>query len=58
MSNRKNELDVDLIGDPHSPLTEEEKKALNNYFNAKKAKERKIVSAPKKRTAKRKKSLI
>ena len=48
MRNKKNELDVDTIGDPDKPLTEEEKKALNDYFNSKKAKATKLHSVQKK----------
>ena len=57
MRNRKNELDVDFIGG-EGPLTEEVKKALNDYFKAQKAKESKRDSVAKKRAAKRKKSLV
>ena len=55
--NRKNELDVDFIGDPDHPLTEEESKAISDYIKAQKAKESKVKSVPKKRVTKRKKSL-
>ena len=54
---KKNELDVDFIGDPNNPLTEEEAKAISDYFKAQKAKESKRDSVPKKRVAKRKKSV-
>ncbi len=56
MTYKKNELDVDFIGGEGS-LTEEEKKALNDYFNSKKTKIAKLPSVQKKRVAKRKRSL-
>ena len=57
MRTRKNELDVDFIGG-EGPLPEEVKKALNDYFRAQKAKESKKHVTPKKRVAKRKKTLV
>ena len=54
MKNRKNELDVDFIGG-EGPLTEQEKKALNDYFNSKKTKKQ---STPKKHSSKRVKVLV
>ena len=56
MKNRKKELDVDFIGGGE-PLTEEEKKAINDYFSAKKGERAKSLSVSKKRIAKRGKSL-
>ena len=46
--NRRNELDVDFIGDPNRHLTEEEAKGISNYIKAQKAKAGKIHSVPKK----------
>ena len=37
MRNRKNELDVDFIGDQNRQLTEKEAKAVSDYINAQKA---------------------
>ena len=53
----KNELNVDFIGDQKNPLTEEEAKAISAYIQAQKAKKNKALFAPKKRAAKRAKSL-
>ncbi len=57
--NRKNELDVDFIGDQNRSLTEEEAKSISDYIKAKKAKESKIITSvpKKKRVTKRKKSM-
>jgi len=57
MRYKKNELDVDFIGDPNKPLTEEEAKAISEYIKAKKAESGKAHSAPKRRVAKRDKAL-
>jgi hypothetical protein len=55
--NKKNELDVDFIGG-EGPLTSEEKKALNDYFNSKKLKSAKLPPASKNRVVKREKLLV
>lgn len=55
MRNKKNELDFDAIGDPDRPLTEEEARAISDYFNSKKTKANKLHSVSKKRVAKREK---
>ena len=54
--NRKNELDVDIIGGL-GPLTKEEEKAINDYINAKKSQKKKIPSLRKTRITNRKKAV-
>ncbi|MCD6010349.1 MAG: hypothetical protein K0Q79_211 [Flavipsychrobacter sp.] len=54
--NRKNELDVDFIGEQGRSLTAEEAKAISDFIKSQKAKAAKRP-ATKKRTIKRKKTL-
>ena len=54
MKQNKNELDVDFIGG-HTPLTEEEAKAISAYIKAQKAKQLILKRQIKKRSQKREK---
>jgi hypothetical protein len=53
--NKKNELDVDIIGDQDKPLTDDEAKAISDYIKAKKLKANNLHSVSKKRVVKREK---
>ena len=57
MRNRKNELDVDFIGEQGRSLTAEEAKAVSDFIKAQKEKESKRRNASRKRVTKLKKSL-